>query len=362
MATAVHMQPSLFDNDEAGGDDEDVKKFMAPIPMIDTYKPVQGDFENDTDRYKADMKNLPDALTNEEMNVDIGSFALAMMKGMKRRDGSQWKEGEGLGSGGGGMVEAMVAVPKQKGAGLGSEASNLVERNKKLSNGETHRGQLVAQGNKPRNYVGVSEKLVKRKIVEKGAKVVITAGPHEGEHAIIFTMEETGSAPRKDDKITIQLLCSGATLTIPYGAVRLYTHTDDTRKRYQDTEEDQQAVLRKKRRPTAPLTWVIQPGILVRYITKGEHYNKKYPVLDVTSPYDFTLKTLNGVLEGVTESEVETVIPREPGAKLLVLTGKKKGQEGMLVKRQKEKEKVVVRFSGSHTKTYTFTYYEVCSL
>eukprot|EP00659_Diplonema_papillatum_P015939 gene15939-24377_t len=257
------------------------------------------------------MARLPDAMTEDELtNVDTENVAMMLMRGMKRRDGTAWKPGESLHAGG--MLEAQVAVPKQRGAGLGSDSADVYDQRP----GQSNRASMVAAGDKPRNYVGVSEKLVKRKVVEPGALVVITAGAHEGEAAYVRSMPPSDGAPRKEDKITLELQCSGAAVSAPYGLVRLYSHADEERRRYQlkkrDSELDEaRDAKRAKKRPAVPLTWVIKPEMLVRFVDRsyagGKHYNEKLRVFDITSATDFSLRTNEGaIIDGIDESQNPT--------------------------------------------------------
>ncbi len=49
-------------------------------------------------------------------------------------------------------------------------------------------------------------------------------------------------------------------------------------------------------------------------------------------------------VEGVTESQVQTALPKSEGGRILVVRGKKKGSVGKLMSRDKQAGRATVRF------------------
>ena len=339
----------------AFGDDSDneEKRELSPIPTTDTYKPMRG-ITNDRERLTTEMEALPDACNIKDLPISIDDFAMMAMKGMRRSDGSQWNEGEPLHAGG--MLEAQIPLPKQQGAGLGSDRSQPV-----LAPGQSNLEALKPKPGEFRNYVGVSQKLQKQKVIETGARVIIATGPHEGQDGIITSCPETGSALRKKDKIEIQLSSSSVQVTQTADSIRLWTKADSQRSAAKNkfSPEVNRPV---KRRKEKPLEWVIQPGMLVRVISKGDLYNQKLVVHDIVSTTAFTLiDSSHHTYDHLDETDVETVIPRQQGSSILILSGKRKGAVALLSARDKKTSEVIVRFKGS-LKDHRFSFDDVCSM
>eukprot|EP01063_Lacrimia_lanifica_P038303 TRINITY_DN8100_c0_g4_i1.p1 TRINITY_DN8100_c0_g4~~TRINITY_DN8100_c0_g4_i1.p1 ORF type:complete len:366 (+),score=149.43 TRINITY_DN8100_c0_g4_i1:57-1154(+) len=351
-ASSPPPPPAMFDEESASEDEAEVKrkaKAEPAIPQTDTYRPLGAG--SDRDKFKGDMDRLPDGLTNDSMvGMDSEAIAVRLLRGMTRRDGSAWKEGEALQTGG--TVEALIAVPRRQGAGLGSDESQVV----------------VAPGEKPRNYVAASEKLVKKKSVAPGEKVFITDGAHEGLFGIVLAFPagyDFAGPPQLDAKIKVELEASHAEVTIKRAWLRLPSKDDLSRSRKRAASPPPEA--RKRRREARKLEWVCRTGLLVRCtdtrLDGGRQYNAKLRVYDITSATDFCLEAAGGrVIEGVTEDMVETVIPRDEGAKVAIVRGSKKGHSATLVSRDKKRQEVQVRFEGSLTKKFTYSYYDICAL
>ena len=342
--------------------------FEQPIECKDGYTPTpESSGLSGEERYRKDMDMLPEANDVKKMYLDMDSWADALLKGMKRTDGSRWQEGEGL-QASSGMVEAVVPVPRQRGAGLGSEASEMFEK-------KTRSKSAFADS---KTYMTVKDKLVAKKVVEPGREVVIAEGAHAGFFATVVSFPDgPASQPRKQDMITLHLKVSGAELKVPFAFLRLPTERDRllqaeakdgaSRKRDRDDSKAAGSARSKRPRKDVPLRWVIKPGMVVRVIDVeldgGAYYHKKLPVCDIESMCAFSLKTEGGkVLDGIREDQVETTVPRGVGDMLLILVGSKKGRRALLVSRDKKRQEVTVRFEGSMTKTYVYSFDDICAM
>jgi len=102
--------------------------------------------------------------------------------------------------------------------------------------------------------------------------------------------------------------------------------------------------------PESPVSnrssWIV-PHIVVRIISKSfrqaKYYNKRVKVIDVISKGECIVQLDDGkILEGVTEKMIETALPK-PGGNILVLAGPLKGQKGILLKRDQDREEATVQ-------------------
>jgi len=72
---------------------------------------------------------------------------------------------------------------------------------------------------------------------------------------------------------------------------------------------------------------------------------KKLKVQDVHDKYTFTVVTPdNQVLDSVREKEIETIMPKEHGA-IMILKGEHKGEVGRLHERDKKKDRCTIQLS-----------------
>uniref|UniRef100_A0A0M3ITK5 KOW domain-containing protein n=3 Tax=Ascaris TaxID=6251 RepID=A0A0M3ITK5_ASCLU len=93
--------------------------------------------------------------------------------------------------------------------------------------------------------------------------------------------------------------------------------------------------------------WV-QPELRVRFIDKnfkdGRLYNEKFRVLDAADRENCTVEHSNGkIYYEIREEWLETVIPKEEGACLMILRGPLRGQLGVMERRDKRGEQVLLR-------------------
>jgi len=82
---------------------------------------------------------------------------------------------------------------------------------------------------------------------------------------------------------------------------------------------------------------------MVRIISKklegGKFYNKKGHIVDVVSRHKCIVQLPDGLVEGVKQKDLETVIPK-PGEKVRVVRGSDKGSLGTLFERKKNDKNV----------------------
>ncbi|KHN84942.1 Protein mos-2 -like protein [Toxocara canis] len=93
--------------------------------------------------------------------------------------------------------------------------------------------------------------------------------------------------------------------------------------------------------------WV-RPELRVRFIDKhfkdGKLYNEKVRVLDAADCENCTIKDSAGkTYYQIREDWLETVIPRDHGARLMILRGPLRGQVGIMEQKNKRSEEVLIR-------------------
>eukprot|EP00048_Salpingoeca_helianthica_P012250 m.176872 g.176872 ORF g.176872 m.176872 type:complete len:536 (+) comp15345_c5_seq27:1032-2639(+) len=127
--------------------------------------------------------------------------------------------------------------------------------------------------------------------------------------------------------------------------------------------EDRDPDRSETKRPRKEQTWV-QLNLRVRMVSEkyagGAYYNKKVVVRDVPAPGECVCMTDNGkYLEGVREKDLETVVPRDADALVMVVRGPGRGSRGKLIQRLLDKEQVVVQLAGEGA-ARTFGLDDVC--
>eukprot|EP00756_Hemistasia_phaeocysticola_P036635 Hpha_TRINITY_DN16652_c3_g15::TRINITY_DN16652_c3_g15_i1::g.181856::m.181856/K13101/GPKOW; G patch domain and KOW motifs-containing protein len=344
------FRPEDDDNDDAA------KVSCITVPVIDDFVPAGGDVD-DTERLRQDLAKLPDAQDPSTITASPLAIAEAMLRGMVRRDGTQWKVGEPLL--GGGLKEAQVPVPRAQGVGLGCPSSTVLPGRRGAGRGEL----LVAasDGDKKRSHVGVSETLVRQRRVENGEFVVLTGGPHRGAHAVVI---ECPQPLREADRVKVRLCLGGTDVSARSGHVRLRLERDMEPEAKKARAESPPPM---NTSAAPPLRWCLWPGMLVRYIDQsrggGRYYNIKMQVLDVSSPQTVTLLAPGGeTLDNVLESQVETVIPKAAGSGVMIVKGKKAGKRGTMMSRDKAAQEVSVTLDDSLTKQYRLGFDAICAL
>ncbi|KAL0021690.1 hypothetical protein WJX79_000739 [Trebouxia sp. C0005] len=90
----------------------------------------------------------------------------------------------------------------------------------------------------------------------------------------------------------------------------------------------------------------IMVKIVDKHLHGGKLYLKKAEIIEVLQPKVCTLysRDTRKYHSDVHQSQLETVVPQEEGARILVVQGQYKGQRARLLKRSKEAQVVVVQF------------------
>ena len=117
---------------------------------------------------------------------------------------------------------------------------------------------------------------------------------------------------------------------------------------YKHGEEGSHASKRDRRRsPTPPPPWLAR-GLRVRIVSErlahGRLYNTKVRVVEVVQPTLCSVLTDAGKLvEGVKQRQLETLVPRDIGCTVMILTGPYRRTLGRLLERDSKRERVWVQ-------------------
>lgn len=116
--------------------------------------------------------------------------------------------------------------------------------------------------------------------------------------------------------------------------------------------------------PHSSEIWV-RPQIKVRIIDKnykrGKYHKSKVTVLDVPGPENCICKSEEGnVLEGLAQSQLETVIPKSEGAFVLVVSGKNRGQLGEVISKNKKKSMAAVQLLQDRDSVVNIDFDHIC--
>ncbi|KAG8195083.1 hypothetical protein JTE90_029662 [Oedothorax gibbosus] len=110
--------------------------------------------------------------------------------------------------------------------------------------------------------------------------------------------------------------------------------------------------------------WV-RPQLRVRFIDdkykKGKYFNKKVVVVDVPSSKHCSCKTEdNKYLDDISPSMLETVIPRDESAFVMIVKGKYSGELCTILKKDKSKCMAVVQFLSDREQAMKVEYDSIC--
>ncbi|XP_064473645.1 G-patch domain and KOW motifs-containing protein-like [Ornithodoros turicata] len=329
------------------GQDENGVENTRSIPLLVQNKVPEG-YETDE---KVDVTLRAEEPTMDDYeNVPIEEYGLAMLRGMG------WAPGKPIGARCTQVIELKDVVLRPKGLGLGAES----KARKAPAFVAKEEGQLV---------------------LRKGAYVYIEQGPHKDLYGQVEGLDDENA------RVLVKLALGGKIATVNELFIRLVTQKEyqkegkllnkdkyeDYKRKHEPQEEElmpppQEYPSSKKhksekthkhhasssKKESSKVShhkksenW-LRPQIRVRFIDEkfrnGKYYNMKMTIEDVTSLTTCLCNTEDGkILEDVTASMLETVIPRKSPGYVMVLTGRYCGQVGTVVQRNKDKCRAMVQ-------------------
>lgn len=405
-------------DDLAGGADKLKNTKAIPLLMRNPVPNVE-EAQNDTEKYRIDVAQRPEepSFTDDcYEKTSIEDFGAGLLRGMG------WKEGEAIGSSVKGLAEPVEFIPRPFGLGLGATRDSDIKPGKHdrkpkkyVKPGESRdrreKEMVVAGGpdGQVRHIKKASETLVEKEVVKvvKGARVVITGGPHKGQVGEIERL--------RTDRAEIRLTISDARVDVQEDCLRPLSRADFATelrqlkrrikgsgnsdagagdKRKHDAGGDTKSASKSRREPKvssssdrggerrsgqgqalaldaascipsppvparytacATLTMLASPAqpwlaanIRVRIVSErldgGRLYNQKVKIVDVITPTECTCVTDGGrFIEGVKQRYLETLIPKQEGGVVLIVAGKWRGRPARILDRSSRKAKVWVQ-------------------
>ena len=372
-------------------EDRDKPDPNLAIPLLMQNKVPEG-FETDD---KLDVGLRPDEPDDADYEqIPIEQFGLAMLRGMG------WKEGEGIGKTGK-VVAPVEAHLRPKGLGLGADRSQAAHKDKKNDQKDAGREEEVLE-------------------LKKGSYCVILNGKHKDLYGVVEGFDEDNART----VIKLTLSGQSVTMTqynvkavgrkeyekyskyLNKGKADKYKedetkqnghdlhsdpnskgrdddhrshkeekhrkkHADDGRKRKHDSKDSSGSKHKsdaesssKSSQPVGVAAW-LQPHLRVRIVDKhykkGKYYKEKVVVLDVVSVDSAVCKTDDGkVLEGLSHSQLETVIPKTEPAHVMLCAGKHKGLLGKIIKKDKDSCSALVQLLADRDLVLKMEFDEIC--
>ncbi|GFQ70416.1 g-patch domain and KOW motifs-containing protein [Trichonephila clavata] len=361
-------------------ENREFSNLTVTIPLIMQNKVPEG-YETDD---RLDVSLRPEESKLEDYDrVPVEQFGMAMMRGMG------WKEGDGIGNNNKKCVEPIEALRRPKGLGLGADASALKKNQEKAKEDKL---ELI-----------------------KGAYVNIIQGPHKGFYGQILGLDEENAR-------AIVKLTTDEKVTFPEFYISVVSKKEfdkeskiinrasyENYKREQEEKEKIERVSIKKEKPDlgdsknerkrnrhrskerdsrksekrsrrhhsrerseenqdcsskSNKTWV-KPQLRVRFIDdkykSGRYFNQKMVVYDVMSSKHCSCKTDDGkYLDDISPSMLETVIPRDENAYVMIVQGKYSGELCTILKKDKSKCIATVQFLSDRNQALKIEYDSIC--
>ena len=129
---------------------------------------------------------------------------------------------------------------------------------------------------------------------------------------------------------------------------------------FEDLQQEEKQSSKKSK--SAPRTWV-RPKLRVRIIDrKSKYYKEKVDVNDVISSELIQVVTDSGKILEIDPEDVETVIPKNDFAKVMIVRKEHKGQIAEMLRKDSRNEKVTVRILPDKEEVLELRYDYICQL
>ncbi|QDZ22201.1 G-patch domain-containing protein [Chloropicon primus] len=296
--------------------------------------------------FRNDVRDLPEELgadSERYVAMPVEEFGKAMMRGMG------WREGKGVGRNAKEDVKVVEFLSRPDRLGLGARPKEPTSKPNwinKPGEDKSKRSKvlLAAAGDagRVRHTRHLDEKMVEYKGpgVQEGKRMAVVGGKHEGLQCVVLRL-----LPRERGRSA-------------YASVRLVASEEVVEVRCKELAEpgrspskgDKDKKGKPPRRSGGRSPPWLHSGLRVRVVDKhlgtGKAYLKKAVVVDVVEPHrcDVVLDEDGKRMNGVSQSCLETVVPKAKGTKLLVVKGGSRGRVCTLVKRMTSRGKATVHF------------------
>jgi G patch domain and KOW motifs-containing protein len=297
----------------------------------------QGMSQQDRDAVvlKEDLRRLPPESSVEDYEqMPVEAFGEALMRGMG------WFEGRGIGRNAKGEVEAKELVRRADKLGLGADPAQTKNNKKRFIKPGESRDQddfvYVDNAGAIKSSRPVDGNLTKRKDlgVAVGKTMYLHSGKHSGFECEVKSIDEV------TEKASVRLLPSMEVVTVRYR---------DLSQKRQPNDSKQKAQVKKVKLSARPENPWLYTNIRIKVVDKkafgGRLYLKKGTIVDVKAPKvcDIYIDDFGEVFQDLKQNQIETSVPRQAGATVLVVAGTLKGCKGQLLHRSKQSDYIAVK-------------------
>ena len=336
----------LLKETKAWQEEQDKEKNPNDNLVIQTQANANG-LDSEKAIFEADLESRPDVATAEDYEkIPVQGFGMALLKGMG------FKSADGIGGFRKAKIECLDPVVRPKGLGLGATPSASTSKNVSTS----------------------KEKL----ILKRGAYVKVCQGSHQGNYGQVESLDE--------DNARVFIKIKGNVVSVSENSVQVIDKKEfdkfknvinkdmydkfsakqkerekDWKKRpiFEDLQEEKSS---NKKSKSVSRTWV-RPKLRVRIIDrKSKYYKEKVEVNDVLSAELIQVITHSGKIVEIDPEDVETVIPKEDFAKVMIVRKEHKGQIAEILRKDSRNEKVTVRILPDKEEVLELRYDYICQL
>jgi len=336
----------LLKETKAWQEEQDKEKNPNDNLVIQTQANANG-LDSEKAIFEADLESRPDVATAEDYEkIPVQGFGMALLKGMG------FKSADGIGGFRKAKIECLDPVIRPKGLGLGATPSASTSKNASAS----------------------KEKL----ILKRDAYVKVCQGSHQGNYGQVESLDE--------DNARVFIKIKGNVVSVSENSVQVIDKKEfdkfknvinkdmydkfsakqkerekDWKKRpiFEDLQEEKSS---NKKSKSVSRTWV-RPKLRVRIIDrKSKYYKEKVEVNDVLSAELIQVITHSGKIVEIDPEDVETVIPKEDFAKVMIVRKEHKGQIAEILRKDSRNEKVTVRILPDKEEVLELRYDYICQL
>jgi G patch domain/KOW motif-containing protein len=309
--------------------------------------------------FDAEVEAKPEQSRLEDYEkIPVDGFGMAMLRGMN------FKPDEGIGGFRKAKIDCIEPVMRPKGLGLGATRAPT-NSNSENKNGESDK----------------KEKLV----LKKGAFVQITSGTNKGKYAEVDGLDEQNARVivriKKSDSISVSENIIQLVSKRDYekgknvlNQADYDLHAEKQKKREKEWENDKKrdrqifdidekdqdsSKISKKSSKILKITW-IREGLKVRIIDQDSKYYKEKVLVTNVNENKIECRTDSKKYVDIKAKYLETVIPKESGAYVMIVEGQFRGKIAEMLRKNNDKSKATVRILNDEELVLDLSYDDIC--
>ena len=333
----------LLKETKAWQEEQDKEKNPNDNLVIQTQANANG-LDSEKAIFEADLESRPDVATAEDYEkIPVQGFGMALLKGMG------FKSADGIGGFRKAKIECLDPVIRPKGLGLGATPSASTSKNASTS----------------------KEKL----ILKRGAYVKVCQGSHQGNYGQVESLDE--------DNARVFIKIKGNVVSVSENSVQVIDKKEfdkfknvinkdmydkfsakqkerekDWKKRpiFEDLQEEKSS---NKKSKSVSRTWV-RPKLRVRIIDRKSKYYKEKVLVTNVNENKIECRTDSKKYVDIKAKYLETVIPKESGAYLMIVEGQFRGKIAEMLRKNNDKSKATVRILNDEELVLDLSYDDIC--